>query len=58
MLPRRCRSRTWFPRSRCNRICGSDPPVGWRVPEPPPVEETLPTSPLIQIDTPPLRSGG
>ena len=30
-----------------------DPPVGWRVPEPPPVEETLPTSPLIQIDTPP-----
>ena len=30
----------------------SDPPVGWRVPEPPPVEETLPTSPLIQIDAP------
>ena len=30
-----------------------DTPVGWRVPEPPPVEETLPTSPLIQIDTPP-----
>ena len=30
----------------------SDPPVGWRVPEPPPVEETLPTSPLLQIDTP------
>ena len=30
-----------------------DPPVGWRVPEPPPVEETLPTSPLIQFDAPP-----
>ena len=30
----------------------SDPPVGWRVPEAPPVEETLPTSPLLQIDTP------
>jgi hypothetical protein len=30
----------------------ADPPVGWRVPESPPVEETLPTSPLIQIDTP------
>ena len=30
-----------------------DPPVGWRVPEPPPVEETLPTSPLLQIDAPP-----
>jgi hypothetical protein len=30
----------------------SDTPVGWRVPEPPAVEETLPTSPLIQIDSP------
>ncbi|MCU0251564.1 MAG: PEGA domain-containing protein [Vicinamibacterales bacterium] len=30
----------------------SDPPVGWRVPEAPPVEETLPTSPLLQIDAP------
>ena len=42
-----------------------DPPVGWRVPEPPPVEETLPTSPLLQIDAPAsepasrgLRRGG
>jgi hypothetical protein len=33
-------------------VAASDPPVGWRVPEPPPVEETLPTSPLIQVDTP------
>jgi hypothetical protein len=30
----------------------SDPPVGWRVPQAPPVEETLPTSPLLQIDAP------
>ena len=34
-------------------VAESDPPVGWRVPERPLVEETLPTSPLIQIDTPP-----
>ena len=33
-------------------VTESDPPVGWRVPERPLVEETLPTSPLIQIDTP------
>ena len=30
----------------------SDPPVGWRVPEAPADEETLPTSPLIQLDAP------
>jgi len=30
----------------------SDPPVGWRVPEAPPVEDTLPTSPLLQLDAP------
>jgi hypothetical protein len=29
----------------------ADPPVGWRVPEAPPVEDTLPTSPLIQVDS-------
>ena len=28
----------------------SDDPVGWRVPEAPVVEDTLPTSPLLQID--------
>ena len=28
----------------------ADPPVGWRVPEAPTVEDTLPTSPLIQVD--------
>jgi hypothetical protein len=29
-----------------------DDPVGWRVPEPPPEEETLPTSPLLRIEEP------
>jgi len=33
-------------------VAESDPPVGWRVPEAPPVEETLPTSPLLQIERP------
>ena len=30
----------------------SEPPVGWRMPEAAPAEDTLPTSPLIPIDDP------
>ncbi len=30
-------------------VAYSDPPVGWRVPQPAPVEDTLPTSPLLQF---------
>ena len=35
----------------------ADPPVGWRVPETPPAEDTLPTSPLIQVDAPAMAPG-
>ncbi len=39
-------------------VVEADPPVGWRVPEAPPVEDTLPVSPLLQIDAaaPPAAS--